>query len=479
MEVVKEVNWTKLAATVVIGLVIYFIPAPEGLTPEAWHLFAIFIAAIIGIIMKAMPMGSISIISITLVAALQLLAPGKASDSIKMALSGFNNPTIWMITLAFFISRGFIKTGLGTRIAYWFIAKLGNSTLGIAYGLTFADLCFAPATPSNTARAGGIIMPIMKSISMSMGSLPEDHASHKKVGAYLTLNSYYSNLITSGMFITATASNSMCQKFARDLGVEISWGGWAIAALVPGLLSILIVPYILYKIYPPEIKDAKIYKAEAVKKLKELGKISHNEMFMIFTFFLLLTLWIFGTTINMDAAVAALIGLSFLLITDVLTWEDVKSEKGAWDTMVWFSALVMMAEGLSKLGFMGWFSEIVKGEVSGLPWFWAFPLIILVYYYSHYLFASATAHVAAMYTAFLAVSIAIGIPGKLAALMLGFCGSIFGVLTHYGHGPAPVLFGTGYVDLKDWWKYGFVFSIILIVIWMGSGALWWKILGIY
>ena len=479
METVKEVSWPKLAATFAIGPVIYFIPAPEGLTPEAWHLFAIFFAAIVGIIMKAMPMGSISIISITLVAALQLLAPGKTSDSIKLALSGFNNPTIWMITLAFFISRGFIKTGLGTRIAYWFIAKLGNGTLGIAYGLTFADLCFAPATPSNTARAGGIIMPIMKSISMSMGSTPEDQASHKKVGAYLTLNSYYSNLITSGMFITATASNSMCQKFAHDLGVEISWGGWAIAALVPGILSILIVPLLLYKIYPPEIKDAKVYKAEAVKKLKELGKISHNEMFMIFTFFLLLTLWIFGTTINMEASVAALIGLAFLLITDVLTWEDVKSEKGAWDTMVWFSALVMMAEGLSKLGFMGWFSEIVKGEVSGMPWFWAFPLIILVYYYSHYLFASATAHVAAMYTAFLAVAIAIGIPGKLAALMLGFCGSIFGVLTHYGHGPAPVLFGTGYVDLKDWWKYGFIFSIVLIVIWMGSGALWWKILGIY
>lgn len=479
MDNIREVQKPQLIATILIGLTIYFLPVPNGLTPDAWHLFAIFFAAILGIVIKAMTMGSISIISITLVAALQLLAPGKAGDSIKLALSGFNNATIWMITLSFFISRGFIKTGLGKRIAYWFIAKLGKSSLGIAYGLTFADLCFAPATPSNTARAGGIIMPIMKSISMSMGSTPEDHASHKKVGGYLTLNSYYANLITSGMFITATASNSMCQKFAKDLGVEITWGGWALAALVPGLLSILLVPLILYKLYPPEIKDASIYKEEAVKKLKELGAITRNELFMVFTFFLLLFLWIFGTVFNIDATVAALIGLSFLLMGDVLTWEDVKSEKGAWDTMVWFSALVMMAEGLSKLGFIGWFSDIIKNEVSGMPWIWAFPVIILVYYYSHYLFASATAHVAAMYSAFLAVAIALGIPGKLVALMLGFCGSIFGVLTHYGHGPAPVLFGTGYVDLKDWWKYGFIFSIILIAIWMGTGALWWKILGIY
>jgi DASS family divalent anion:Na+ symporter len=475
----KEVKLNKLALTSVIGLILYFYPVPNGLTPEAWHLFAIFFAAILGIILKAMTMGSISMISITLVALLQLLAPGKSSDSIKLSLSGFNNPTIWMITLAFFISRGFIKTGLGKRIAFWFIAKLGNSTLGIAYGLTFADLCFAPATPSNTARAGGIIMPIMKSISVSMGSTPEDHASHRKVGAYLTLNSYYSNLIAAGMFITGTASNSMCQKFAKDLGVDISWGDWALAALVPGMISILLIPLILYKLFPPEIKDARVFKEEAKKKLFELGKMSINEILMVAAFFLLLVLWIFGAQLKIDATVAALVGLCFLLITGVLNWEDIKSEKGAWDTMVWFSALVMMAEGLSKLGFISWFSEIIKAQIIGLSWFWAFPLIILVYFYSHYLFASATAHVAAMYSALLAVSISLGIPPKLAALMLGFCGSIYGVLTHYGHGPAPVLFGLGYVDLKDWWRLGFIFSIILIIIWMGSGAIWWKILGIY
>jgi DASS family divalent anion:Na+ symporter len=475
----QEVNYKSWAAVLVLGLVLWFLPTPEGLTSQAWHLFAIFVSAIFAIVIKAASMGSVSIISVALVAALQLRAPGNVTESVKLALSGFGNSIIWMITIAFFISRGFIKTGLGMRIAYWFIAKLGKSPLGIAYGLSFADLVLAPATPSNTARAGGIIMPIMKSIAIGFGSIPHEPKTYRRMGAYLTMNSYYSNLICSAMFITATASNSMCQKFAKDLGINISWGDWALAALVPGLVALLATPYLLFKIFPPELKDTSAVQAETRKKLSDLGAITKNEWLMLIAFFLLLAMWVFGTAWDLDATVAAFLGLSFLLLSQVLTWEDVKAEKGAWDTMVWFSSLVMMAEGLNQLGFMTWFSAIVKTEIGSLPWVWAFPLVILVYFYSHYIFASATAHVAAMYSALLGVAVAVGIEGKLAALMLGFTGSLYGVLTHYGHGPAPILYGIGYVDLKDWWKLGFLFSVIYLFIWMGLGAAWWKILGIY
>lgn len=475
----QEMQYTRWIAVLVLWAAIWFVPPPQGLDVGAWHLFAIFISAIFAIVIKAASMGSVSMISIALVAALQLRAPGDPKKAMTLALSAFSNGTIWMITIAFFISRGFIKTGLGKRIAYWFIVKLGKKPLGLAYGLTFADLVLAPATPSNTARAGGIIMPIMKSISMGFGSDPQDPKTHKKMGAFLTLNSYYANLIGAGMFLTGTASNTMCQKFASDMGITITWTDWALAALVPGLLSIALVPLILYKLYPPEIKDTSSVRTEAGTKLRELGAISLKEWLMLFAFFLLLFLWILGPRWDIDATLGALIGLSFLLLSSVLDWNDIKSEKGAWDTFIWFSALVMMAEGLSQLGFITWFSELIKIQLQALPWFWAFPLVILVYFYSHYIFASATAHVAAMYAALLAVAVSIGIPGKLVALMLGFTGSLYGVLTHYGHGPAPILFGIGYVDLKDWWKLGFFFSILLIIIWMGSGAIWWKVLGLY
>ena len=456
----KEINIKKVGITFLVALVLWFIPTPEGVTPEAWHLFAIFASTILGIILKAAPMGTMCMMAIGFTALTQVLAPGNAGASITKSLSGFGDKVIWLIGISFFIARGFIKTGLGNRIAFLFIKIFGKSSLGLAYGLGLADMCLAPAIPSNTARGGGIIYPIMKSMAMSFGSVPDNPATHRKLGSFLTLNSYYMNLITSSMFLTGTASNPMCQKFAANLGVDITWMSWALAGFVPGLAAFIIVPLVLYKLYPPELKKTGNAAKMADDKLRKMGPITRNEWLMLVAFFVLLSLWIFGGSLSIDATTTAFIGLTLLLLTSVLTWEDVKAEKGAWDTIVWFAVLV-------------------KVQIGGLDWMVAFPVIILVYFFSHYIFASATAHVAAMYAALLGVGISLGIPGMLLAMMLGFMGSIYGVLTHYGHGPAPVFFGSGYVDLKAWWLRGLEIGIVLLVIYMAIGGLWMKVIGYY
>ncbi|MCV9928993.1 anion permease [Flavobacterium sp. LS1R49] len=475
----KEVKIPQTLITVAVGIVLWIIPAPDGVKIEAWHLFAIFVATILGIILKAAPMGTMCMIAIAVTAFSQVLAPGEAGKSITLALRGFGDKVIWLIGISFFIARGFIKTGLGNRIAFIFIRIFGKSSLGLAYGLGLADLCLAPAVPSNTARGGGIIYPIMKSMAISFGSEPDKPETHRKLGSFLTLNSYNMNLISSSMFLTGTASNPMCQKFALNLGIKITWMSWALAAIVPGLVAFFVIPLVLYKIYPPELKSTKDAPGIAREKLKDMGPISRNEWLMLLTFFILLFLWMTGDLFSIDATTTAFIGLVILLLTSVLTWEDVKSEKGAWDTIVWFSVLVMMASSLNELGFIGWFSDLVKQQIGGLSWQMAFPIIIIVYFFSHYLFASATAHVAAMYAALLGVGVSLGIPGLLLAFMLGFIGSLYGTLTHYGHGPAPVFFGSGYVDLKSWWVKGLVTGIALLLIYMIIGGLWMNIIGYY
>lgn len=475
----KEINIKNTAITFAAALIIWFIPVPEGVSENAWHLFAIFAATILGIILKAAPMGTMCMMAIGFTALTQVVAPGDAGKSITKALSGFGDKVIWLIGISFFIARGFIKTGLGNRIAFLFIRIFGKSSLGLAYGLGLADVCLAPAIPSNTARGGGIIYPIMKSMAISFDSVPEKPETHRKLGSYLTLNSYYMNLISSSMFLTGTASNPMCQKFAANLGINITWMSWAAAGFIPGLAAFFIVPLVLYKLYPPELKKTGDAPRMAAEKLKEMRPISKNEWLMLLAFFILLALWIFGGSLSIDATTTAFIGLTLLLLTSVLTWEDVKSEKGAWDTIVWFAVLVMMASSLNELGFIGWFSDLIKQKIGGMTWTVAFPVIVLVYFFSHYIFASATAHVAAMYAALLGVGVAVGIPPMLLAMMLGFLGSIYGVLTHYGHGPAPVFFGSGYVDLKSWWLRGLEIGIVLLVIYMGLGGIWMKVLGYY
>lgn len=464
-------KWVNLLLTVAVGVIIWFIPAPEGVEPAAWHLLAIFVATILGIILKPLPMGAIAMLGITMTALTGTL-------SIKDALTGFANTTIWLIVIAFFISRGFIKTGLGARIAYIFMKFLGKKTLGLSYGLIATDLVLSPAIPSNTARGGGIIYPILASISRAYGSDPED-GTERKIGSFLIKASFQGLVVTSAMFLTAMAANPLAAQLAGDQGVEITWGGWAIAAMVPGIISLLVVPFYLYKAYPPEIKETPEAVEMANEKLKEMGKMKTSEWIMLATFVILIGLWIFGSKISVASTTAAFVGLSILLLGSVLTWEDILKERGAWDTLTWFAALVMMASFLNSLGLIPWFSDLIGGMVSGANWLVAFLVLMVVYFYSHYLFASNTAHVSAMYSAFLVVAIAAGAPPVLAALVLGFFSNLFSSMTHYGTGPAPVYFGSGFVEMGDWWKHGFIISLINIVIWLGVGTLWWKVIGLF
>ncbi len=436
------------------------------------HLFAIFVTTIVGIIVKALPMGAVAMIGIAVTALSGTLG-------IADSMSGFSDVVIWLIVLAFFISRGFIKTGLGARIAYTFMALLGKRTLGLSYGLAATDLVLSPAIPSNTARGGGIVMPIMASLARAYGSNPGDGTA-RKMGSFLTLTAYQVNCITSAMFLTAMAANPLAQKLAGDLKVNITWVGWALAAVVPGLVALLLIPYLIYRLHRPEITETPEAVEMAKGHLRDLGPIKRQEWMMLGVFVLLLILWIFAKQLgDLNATTAALVGLAVLLLTGVLNWDDIKAETGAWDTLVWFAALVMMASFLNKLGMVPWFSKSMGGMVAGKGWIAAFLVLALVYFYSHYFFASNTAHVASMYAAFLGVSIVAGAPPVLAALVLAFFSNLFAGMTHYGTGPAPVLFGTGYVELGTWWRTGLIVSVVNIVIWVGLGGLWWKVLGLW
>ncbi len=468
----SNVNLISLLIVFGVGLIIWFIPAPAGLEPQVWQLFAIFVATIVGFIIKPLPMGAIAILAITFTALTGTL-------TIKEALSGFSNSTIWLIVMAFFISRGFIKTGLGARIAYMFIQKFGKKTLGLSYSLLASDLILAPAIPSNTSRGGGIIFPIIRSVCETYDSKPEN-GTERRIGSFLMKTGFQGNLITSAMFLTAMAANPLIATLANDVaGLEITWTGWFVAALVPGIISLMAIPYILYKVYPPEVKETPGASKLASEKLNEMGPLKTSEIYMMIVFGLILVLWIFGKQLGVASTTTGLIGLSVLLITQVLTWGDIKKEEGAWNTLVWFAALVMMASYLNKLGMVGWFSDLMQNAVTGMSGIVALFLLAVVYYYSHYFFASMTAHISAMYAAFLAVAMAAGAPPMLSALVLAFFSNIFAATTHYGTGPAPVFFGSGYVPQNTWWKLGFMISIVQIGIWSLIGGMWWKVLGLW
>lgn len=452
-----------------IAAILWFVPAPKGLTVTAWHLLVIFVTTIVSVIAKPLPISAIAIISITFCAATGTLP-------IESCLKAYGSDIVWLIILAFFLAQGFVKTGLGTRVSYFFISILGRNTIGLAYGCILTELFLAPFIPSNTARGGGITFPIATSLAKEMGTNLDERASHR-LGGYLINVCFHLNMITSAMFMTGLVGNPLIASLAADAGVTITWGIWATAAVIPGLVNLAILPIVMYKLYPPEVKKAPEAVQIARKKLKNMGSLRVDEWIMVGTLALILTLWMMSKHFGVNATTVALIGFSILLFTGVLHWKDAIREHNAWDTMIWFAAFLMMASELTKLGTMKWLSTIIQGCVVGLQWPVALLILGLVYFYVHYLFASVTAHITALYGAFLMVLIALGTPPMLAALALAVGTSLSGSLTHFGTGTAPIYYSANYVTLKDWWRVAFWMSVVNIIIWVIIGGAWWKLLG--
>ncbi len=462
---------TRGVIVIAIGLAIWFSPVPAGVKPQAWHLLAIFIATIFGLILSPLPMGAVVIIGVVLTGLTGILKIGPV-------LSGFSNSTVWLIAAALLVARGFISTGLGRRISFLFIRAFGRKTLGLAYSITASDLVLAPATPSNTARGGGIIYPVIRALANTFGSEPG--ATSRKIGAFLIAVEYQAVVITSAMFLTSMAPNLLTAELAQKTAkLSLTWMLWAQAAIVPGILSLIIVPFILYKIYPPEIKSTPQATELAHDELQKMGPMKRKEKIMLFVFLLILALWATGDWTQINATVVALLAVATMVVTGVLSWDDVLGEKAAWDALIWFGGLVMMAGQLDQLGFMKWFAGTVGGSISGWTWLSALIILMLVYFYSHYGFTSTTAHITAMFPAFLAVAVAAKVPPYLAALTLAFFSALNAGITHYGTGAGPVLFNSGYVDQRTWWKLGLIISFVNIIIWMGAGFLWWKVLGLW
>ncbi|CAM0951785.1 unnamed protein product [Alopecurus aequalis] len=465
-----------LLLSLAAGLAVRFLaPRPAEVSLQAWQLLSIFLSTIAGLVLGPLPVGAWAFLGLTAAVATRTLP-------FEAAFSAFTNEVIWLIVISFFFARGFVKTGLGDRIATYFIKWLGSSTLGLSYGLTISEACIAPAMPSTTARAGGVFLPIIKSLSLSAGSKPNDPSS-RKLGSYLVMTQFQAASNSSALFLTAAAQNLLCLKLAEELGIIVAnpWVSWFKAASLPAIVSLLATPYLLYKIFPPEIKDTPEAPALAAEKLKRMGPVTKNEWVMIGTMILAVSLWVFGDAIGVSSVVAAMLGLSILLLLGVLDWDDCLSEKSAWDTLSWFAVLVAMAGQLTNLGIVSWMSASVAKllESFSLSWPAAFVVLEASYFLIHYLFASQTGHVGALFSAFLAMHVAAGVPGVLSALALAFNTNLFGALTHYSSGQAAVYFGAGYLELPDIFKLGFVTALINALIWGVVGTFWWKFLGLY
>lgn len=468
---------SKLLKIVLLACIILLstiIPPPEGLTKEAWVLAGIYLAAIVGLVSKPYS-EPVIMLTATALSCFTIArfdhSPVKSTD----VLSGYASGTTWLVFSAFTLSAAFVTTGLGKRLAYWFILKFGGTTLRLGYVTALLDLILAPATPSNTARAGGVVFPIINSIALALGSTPKE--SPCKAGRYLMVNVYMVTKTTSYMFLTAFAGNALALQLISDIfNIQISWVGWALAGVPLGLLMLSVIPWIAYKISPTELTKIDNV-AIATAGLKDLGPISLKEKGLIIVFVSALLGWIFSRSLGLNASSVAIIAMSGALLFNVICWNDVLQNKGGWNTLIWYGGIIGLSVSLSKAGFFKWLANFMSQHLDFLGT--GNSTIIILVFLSvliRYLFASGGAYVAAMVPVFATVGLVTGAEPVLLALAILFSNSYGGCITHYGGAAGPIIFAAGYNDIKSWWIIGTVVALLTFVVHMSIGIPWWSFL---
>lgn len=443
------------------------LPAPEGLALPAWRYFAMFAAVIVGLIIEPVPGSIIGLLGVSVAALFQLVGP--PGDSVKWALSGFSNSTVWLIFVAYMFGLGYEKTGLGRRIALTLVRFLGRKTLGLGYAVALSDFCLGPFMPSNTARSGGTIYPIVRNIPEIFGSLPGPTA--RKMGAYLMWTGLATCAVTSTLFLTANAPNLLgLELVGKTMRISISWREWLLGILPLGVLFFLAVPLVTYWLYPPEIKTCREAGSWAAGELAKMGRISRREMVMMALAGVALLLWIFAGA-WIDATMVAISVLVVMILTGVIGWDDLLGYRQAWNMLIWFGTLVALADGLKAVGFLKWFAAATSGLMQGLPVLAVVVLMVAIYYLVHYMFASLTAHATALLPVFLAAVVALpDMPLKMVAMLLCYTSGISCLLTPYASGPSAIYYGSGYIERADFWRLGAVFGLAFLGLFLLLGV---------
>ena len=457
-----EKHWLQLTV-LIVGLMIWFIPTPEGLETQAWHLFAIFITAIFAVIINAMPIFTSSIIAL----ATAVLTGTLSTDQ---AYSGFSEEFILLIIVAFLIARGVIKSGLGKRIAFLIIKKFGTSSLKLGYSIVAADMFISPAFPSNTARSG-VLYPIVNSLAADSGSKVAD-GTRKKIGSFLMMTSMAGLTLSSTLWLTAMAANPAGAKMAKEVGIDISYGSWALAASVPVLVLYLLVPWVIYKIYPPELKETPEAPKIAQDALEKMGPVHKNEWIMAGTFIGMVFLWVMSGSWGLDKTAVAFLGLAILMLSNIFTLDDLRGEGNALGTLVWFAILYAMSKYLNEFGFMGWVGDHISTMVAGYSWPVVYVTLIVSYVLIHYFFVSQTAQMLALFSVFLGVAIKAGVPPEMMAYMLLFATNFNAIITPQGSSANVIYTGSGYIEAGEVYKIGGIVTLVNTVVFLTLGTAW-------
>lgn len=343
------------------------------------------------------------------------------------------------------------------------IKYMGKSSLGLGYAVAFSDLVLAPFMPSNTARSAGTIYPIASNIPLIFNSTPDNEP--RKLGSYISWVAIAITCVTSSMFLTALAPNLLAVDLInKGTGNVISWSAWASIMLPLMIPLFLLTPWLVYIVYSPTQKSSPEAPAWAAQELKNLGSITAKEYLMAGLAIVALVLWIFGKSFGIHSTTAAISVVCVMVLSNIITWDDVISNKAAFNVLIWFASLVAMASGLKKVGVLTWIGNTAEPYLVNMTPTTLIISMLLLFFLLHYFFASTTAHTTALMPIFLAIAVKLMTPEQLVPFSILLAGSlgVMGIITPYATGPSPIWYGAGYISQGRWWALGAMFGALYL-----------------
>jgi len=453
----------KRVAPFAIAIGIWFTPIPAGLTAPAWHLFAIFVAAIACVLI-----GSFPLLTAAMIAAGTVVLTGTITPA--QAFSGFANSSVLLVVVAFVVAQAVVKCGLGRRISLLLVSRFGGSPLGLAYSIVLTDAFIAPAFPSNTAR-GGVLFPIVLSVAKGAGSEPHDPEG-RRLGGYLMFCGMASLALSSALWLTATSCNPIGVQIAQKAGVEISFTTWLLASSVPTISAILMLPLLVSKLFSPGVGATPEAPAAARRDLAGMGPMSRDERVTAAIFVLMVAGWVFGAALNLNATAVAFMGFGALLVAGVLTLDDISKQGDTLATFLWLAVLFALSAQLNELGFMGYVGGRLSSRLEGLSWPVLYVTLIALYVGLHYFFVSQTSQMLALLAVFLDVGIRGGVPAALMAPGLLFASSYFSVITPQGGSQNIIFVASGYLKQGELYKLGLITTLAFMAVYLVIGTPW-------
>ncbi|MDH4132432.1 MAG: anion permease, partial [Gemmatimonadota bacterium] len=278
--------------------------------------------------------------------------------------------------------------------------------------------------------------------------------------------------ISSALWLTATSVNPIGVQVVAEYGLNVGFGGWLVAASVPTITAILLLPLVARRLFPPGVSETPEAPKAARAALAAMGPMGRDEWITAIVFAVMVTGWIFAGSLKLSVTAVAFGGLGVLLATSVLTMEDIAKQGDTLATFLWLAVLFALSGQLNELGFMGYVGERLASALEGLSWQAVYVALLLLYVLLHYLFVSQTSQVLALLAVFMTVGVKEGVPAPLLGFALLFASSYFSVITPQGGSQNVIFVASGYLTQRELYRMGLLTTLFFIAVFLVLGTPW-------